>query len=44
MVQSSVFIIQELLEWILYSLAVDKTLYPALFVSRLWYKCGVPIL
>ncbi|PKY29526.1 RNI-like protein [Rhizophagus irregularis] len=34
----------ELLERILYFLAVDKTLYPALFVSRLWYRCGAPIL
>jgi hypothetical protein len=34
----------ELLEWILYFLAVDKSLYPALFVSRLWYRCGAPIL
>ena len=34
----------ELLERILYFLAVDKSLYPALFVSRLWYRCGVPIL
>jgi hypothetical protein len=25
-------------------LAVEKTLYPTLFVSRLWYKCGTPIL
>jgi hypothetical protein len=34
----------ELLERILYFLAVDKSLYPALFVSRLWYRCGAPIL
>ncbi|CAB4414631.1 unnamed protein product [Rhizophagus irregularis] len=34
----------ELLERILYFLAVDKFLYPALFVSRLWYRCGAPIL
>ena len=34
----------ELLERILYFLAVDKFLYPALFVSRLWYRCGTPIL
>uniref|UniRef100_U9T5T7 Uncharacterized protein n=1 Tax=Rhizophagus irregularis (strain DAOM 181602 / DAOM 197198 / MUCL 43194) TaxID=747089 RepID=U9T5T7_RHIID len=34
----------ELLEWILYFLAVDKFFYPALFVSRLWYRCGAPIL
>ena len=34
----------ELLERILYFLAVDKLLYPALFVSRLWYRWGAPIL
>src|ERR1043165_5229175 len=34
----------ELLEQILYFLAVDKSLYPALFVSRLWYRCATPIL
>jgi hypothetical protein len=34
----------ELLERILYFLAVNKSLYPALFVSRLWYRCGAPIL
>ncbi len=34
----------ELLERILYFLAVDKSLYPALFVCRLWYRCDVPIL
>ena len=34
----------ELLERILYFLAIDKFLYPALFVSRLWYRCGAPIL
>ena len=34
----------ELLERILYFLAVDKFLYPTLFVSRLWYRCGAPIL
>jgi hypothetical protein len=34
----------ELLERILYFLAVDKSLYPALFVSRLWYRCSAPIL
>src|SRR5215813_1796808 len=34
----------ELLGQILHFLAVDKALYPALFVSRLWYRCGAPIL
>ena len=28
----------------LYFLAIDKSLYLALFVSRLWYRCGAPIL
>ncbi|PKY59766.1 hypothetical protein RhiirA4_550460 [Rhizophagus irregularis] len=36
--------IQELLEHILHFLAVDKSLYPTLFVSRLWYRCGAPVL
>jgi hypothetical protein len=44
MTQSRIFIIPEILEQVLYFLAVDKILYPALFVSRLWYKCSVPIL
>ena len=44
MVHTSIFNIQELLEQILYFLAIDKTLYPALFVCRLWYRCGAPIL
>src|SRR5215216_5810828 len=44
MAQSSIFIITELLERILYFLSVDKTLYPALFVSRLWYRCSAFIL
>ena len=44
MAQSSILYLPELLEQILYFLAVDKTLYPALFVCRLWYRCGAPIL
>src|SRR3989442_15420140 len=44
MTHTSVFNIQELLEHILHFLAVDKSLYPALFVCRLWYRCGAPIL
>ena len=44
MVQSSLIYLLELLERILYFLVVDKFLYPALFVSRLWYRCGAPIL
>ena len=42
--QSRIFIIPEVLEHILHFLLIDKSLYPALFVSRLWYRCGVPIL
>ena len=44
MVQSSIFYLPELLEQILYFLLIDKSLYSALFVSRLWYRCGAPIL
>src|SRR2546421_3983889 len=44
MVQSSIFYLPELLEQILHFLAIDKSLYPALYVSRLWYRCGAPIL
>src|SRR5256884_1004456 len=33
-----------LLEHILHFLAIDKSLYPTLFVCRLWYRCGAPIL
>ncbi|CAG8846821.1 6896_t:CDS:2, partial [Gigaspora margarita] len=36
--------IPEVLEQILYFLLIDKFLYPALCVSRLWYRCGAPIL
>jgi hypothetical protein len=42
MAHSRIFIIPELLEQILHFLAID--LYPALYVSRLWYRCGAPIL
>src|SRR5688572_10386319 len=44
MAQSRIFIIPELLEQILHFLAIDKSLYPALFVCWLWYRCGAPIL
>ena len=44
MAHISVFNIQELLEQILHFLAVDKSLYPTLFVCRLWYRCSAPIL
>ena len=44
MAQSRIFIIPEVLEHILHFLAIDKSLYPALFVGRLWYRCGASIL
>ena len=44
MAQSSIFYLPELLEQILHFLAIDKSLYLTLFVSRLWYRCGAPIL
>src|SRR5256714_1992968 len=44
MAHSRIFIIPELLEQILHFLAIDKSLYPTLYVSRLWYRCGAPIL
>src|SRR4051812_766513 len=44
MAHTSVFIIPELLEWILHFLLIDKSLYPTLYVSWLWYRCGTPIL
>src|SRR2546421_8813823 len=44
MAHSQIFIIPELLEHILHFLAIDKSLYPALYVSRLWYRCGAPVL
>src|SRR5436190_15619692 len=44
MAHSSIFIIPELLEQILHFLVIDKSLYPALFVCWLWYRCGAPIL
>src|ERR1043165_2342554 len=44
MTHSTIFYLPELLEQILHFLAIDKSLYPALFVSRRWYRCGAPIL
>ena len=44
MAHTSIFIIPELLEQILHFLLIDKSLYPTLYVSRLWYRCGAPIL
>jgi len=44
MAQSSIFYLPELLEHILHFLLIDKSIYPALYVSRLWYRCGAPIL
>ncbi|CAG8688403.1 18750_t:CDS:2, partial [Acaulospora morrowiae] len=39
-----IFNIPELLEQVLHFLAIDKSLYPALFVCQHWYRCGAPIL
>ncbi|PKK60298.1 hypothetical protein RhiirC2_856929 [Rhizophagus irregularis] len=44
MAHSSDINIPELLEQILYFLAVEKSLYPALFVFRLWYRCDASFL
>jgi hypothetical protein len=44
MAHTSVFNIQELLEHILHFLAINKSLYPILYVSRLWYRCNALIL
>src|SRR6185437_1139997 len=44
MAQSNIFYLPELLEYIEHFLAIDKSLYYTLFVSRLWYRCGAPIL
>src|SRR2546423_14870163 len=44
MAQSSIFYLPELLEHILHFLAIDKSLYPTLYVFRLWYRCSAPIL
>ena len=44
MAQSSIFYLPEVLEQILHFLSIDKSLCPFLFVSRLWYRCGAPIL
>ena len=44
MTHSRIFSIAELLEHILHFLLIDKSLYPSLYVSRLWYRCGAPIL
>src|SRR5579871_4883442 len=44
MAHSSIFYLPEVLEYILHFLLIDKSIYPALYVSRLWYRCGAPIL
>ncbi|CAG8464017.1 9395_t:CDS:1 [Gigaspora margarita] len=44
MAHTSIVYLPELLEQILHFLAIDKSLYPTLFVSRLWYRCGASIL
>ncbi|PKY60917.1 hypothetical protein RhiirA4_485214, partial [Rhizophagus irregularis] len=41
---TSIIYLPELLEQVLHFLAIDKSLYPTLYVSRLWYRCGAPIL
>ena len=40
----NIFDLPELLKQILYFLEIDRSIYPALFVNRLWYKCGIPLL
>lgn len=44
MAHLSIFYLPELLEPILYFLATDKSLYPALFVCQLWYYTAGQIL
>ena len=44
MMHLNVINLPELLKWILYFLAVDKSLYSILFISWLWYRCDAPIL
>src|SRR5947207_15320893 len=44
MAQSSIFYLPEVLEQILHFLVIDKSLYFALFVYQLWYRCSAPIL
>src|SRR3954451_24210300 len=44
MAQSRIFSIAEVLEQILHFLSIDKSLYPTLYVFRLWYRCSAPIL
>ena len=44
MTHSTIFYLPELLEQILHFLVIDKSLYPALFVCRLWYRCAIPSL
>ncbi|PKY53520.1 RNI-like protein [Rhizophagus irregularis] len=44
MTYSSIIYLPEVLEHILHFLSIDKSLYTTLYVSRLWYRCGAPIL
>ena len=44
MTHLTIFYLLEVLEHILHFLLIDKSIYPALYVSRLWYRCGAPIL
>ena len=44
MTHLTIFYLPEVLEHILHFLLIDKSLYSSLYVSRLWYRCGAPIL
>ncbi|CAJ0873538.1 5295_t:CDS:2, partial [Entrophospora sp. SA101] len=44
MPQLNIFNLPELLELILHFLAIDKSLYTALFVNRFWYRCSAPLI
>src|SRR3954466_10178815 len=44
MTHLTIFYLPELLEQILHFLAIDKSFYPTLYVSQLWYRCSAPIL
>jgi hypothetical protein len=44
MAQPSIFIIAKVLEQILHFLAIDKSLYPILFINQFWYYTAGRIL
>nr|CAG8444472.1 7869_t:CDS:2 [Entrophospora candida] len=44
MPQLNIFNLPELLELILHFLAIDKSLYTALFVNHFWYRCSAPLI